>query len=57
MIFSEVTSELKGVVSPDISVFLCFFWGGRVCGGVEGGLKHNGMDGIVKIMFRLFVDG
>ena len=58
MIFSEVTSELKGVVSPDISVFFCFGGGGgRVCGGVEGGLKHNGMDGIVKIMFRLFADG
>lgn len=26
------------------------FWG-------EGGLKHNGMDGIVRIMFRPFADG
>ena len=26
------------------------FWG-------EGGLKHNGMDGIVSIMFRPFADG
>lgn len=61
MWFNEVTSELKGVVSPAISVLFFFFclgrgWDGGAemgCGG-EGGLKHNGMDGIVKIMFRLF---
>ena len=45
-------------MSPAISVLFFFFLlGGRgaakgvVGGGGEGGLKHNGMDGIVKIMF------
>lgn len=44
-------------MSPAISVLFFFFLlGGRgaakgVVEGGEGGLKHNGMDGIVKIMF------
>ena len=55
-------------MSPAISVLFFFFllargeWGvgaakGVVAGGGENGFKHNGMDGIVKIMFRLFADG
>lgn len=52
-------------MSPAISVlfFFCLLGGGGG-GGLrfmefwgEGGLKHNGMDGIVSIMFRPFADG
>lgn len=52
-------------MSPAISVLFFFFLLGGGGGGGwrfmefwgEGGLKHNGMDGIVSIMFRPFADG